>query len=258
MALVQDARNMLRDFPQFFEATFDNGPTVSTLRLPAPLIASIEVIDIATNTQTSDYVLDARNGLLKMNTSTIHPEGIYVSGYHFEWFLDDDLEFYGGLVTSEHLYERPNTSFNDLSGEEQKVIAMGATYYALWSLLTQFATEIDTSTPEGMFIPAHQRFQQVQQMSQYWKAKYEENAQLLNVGLHRISQGILRRTSRLTNRLVPIFERQEIDDPRPPLRVFPRIEPQVPAPDQSINGEDIGTTEVGIGGGWNSLGTSGV
>lgn len=257
MGLVDDARNMLRDHPQYFEVAFP-APLRSTLRLPAPLVHSVEVFDPSTGRDTSAWALDQRNGLLKLEDIDAYPQGVLVSGYHFEWFLDEDIDFHAGLVLSEHLNDgRVGLSaYNDLGEAEQRVVAMGAVYYSLWSLMTQFATEIDTSTPEGMFVPAHQRFQQVQQMAQYWKAQYDTNAGMLNVGLSRISQSTLRRTSRLTNRLVPVFERQEIDDPRPPVRSFPKIEPNVPSSDTNIDG-DLAVSEYGIGGGWESLGTSG-
>jgi hypothetical protein len=131
--------------------------------------------------------------------------------------------------------------------------------YAYWSLLTEFSTEIDVSTPEGMMIPASQRFQQVQSMFQYWKMKYDEHAAALDVGINKIEVKELRRKSYLTNRYVPVYRGREVDDPRPPVRLYPDIDPLVRAPEE--DGSDGGplNNDYGLtGDGWVSMGTSGL
>ena len=104
-------------------------------------------------------------------------------------------------------------------------------------------------------IPAHQRYSQVQTMYQFWSKQYEEDCAMLNVGLDRISMRTLRRISPLTNRLVPLFEEREIDDPRPPIRAFPPIPKLSPEDDAGVAGDgQLG--EVGLTG-WQTLGTNG-
>ena len=104
---------------------------------------------------------------------------------------------------------------------------MGAVVRALWSLCLEFSFDIDVSTPEGMYIPARQRFGQVLQMLNYWQVQYNERAQALNIGLNALEQFRLRRVAYLTNRYVPIYQEREVDNPLPPKRLFPQIPDQM-------------------------------
>lgn len=252
------ARNLIRDFPRFFETTYTPLPA-STVRLTHPLVASLEVRNVSDGSEITAYSLDSRNGILKMHDPAASAQGIYVLGYHMNWFLDEDLEFYAQTVLNEHLFHRDDaTGVSDLPIEEQQLVGIGAVMYTYWALLTEFSTEIDVSTPEGLNIPASQRFHQVQSMFQYWKAKYDEMAAALDVGILKIEIKELRRVSRLTNRYVPTFKGREVDDPRPPQRLYPHIDSTVPAPEEG--GGDGGSLNNDYGlsaDGWVSMGTSG-
>ena len=252
------ARNLIRDFPKFFETTYSPLPA-STVRLAHPLVASVEIHKVSDGTEITGFTLDARNGVLKVHDAPAAAEGIYVIGYHMNWFLDEDLEFYAQTVLNEHLFHRSDVSgLGDMPVEEQQLIGIGTVMYAYWALLTEFSTEIDVSTPEGLSIPASQRFQQVQSMFQYWKVKYDEMAAALDVGILKIEIKDLRRVARLTNRYVPMFKGREIDDPRPPVRIYPPIDSNVKPPEEG--GSDGGSlnNDYGLtGDGWVSLGTSG-
>lgn len=253
------ARNLIRDFPRFFEVTYSPLPA-STVRLPHPLVSSIEVHKVSDGSEVTAYTLDPRNGVIKVHEPSSCSEGLYIVGYHMNWFLDEDLEFYAETVFNEHMYHRVDAGqLSDLPVEEKQLMGMGTVVYAYWALLTEFSTEIDVSTPEGMMIPASQRFQQVQSMFQYWKAKYDEYAAALDVGILKIEIKDLRRVSRLTNRYVPMFKGREIDDPRPPVRIYPPIDSNVKSPEEG--GGDGGNldNDYGLSGdGWVSMGTSGL
>lgn len=228
--ITTQARQYLRDFPQYFEEAYQPIQQ-STIRLGHPLISEIEVLDAATGAEIDNYDINWRNGILKLHNPSATPDGIYVRGYHYEWFLNEDLAYFADVVVIEHLYDRAgNDTFADLPEEEQHIIVIGTVMNALWSLVTEFSTQIDVSTPEGMMIPAHMRFQQVLQLFQYWKGKYDEMAAATNTGIMHIGIGELRRVARLTNRYVPVFRKQEIDSPSPPIRLFPPIPEIVPAP----------------------------
>jgi hypothetical protein len=253
------SRNLIRDFPKFFETTYAPLPA-STVRMPHPLISSLEVRKISDSSEITEYSLDARNGVIKIHDAPDAAEGIYVIGYYQSWFLDEDLEFYAETVFNEHMYHRVDAyGLQDLPVEEKQLIGMGTVMYAYWSLLTEFSTEIDVSTPEGINIPASQRFHQVQSMFQYWKQKYDEYAAALDVGILKIEVKDLRRVSRLTNRYVPMFRGREVDDPRPPVRVYPPIDSNVKSPEEG--GSDGGglNNDYGLSGdGWVTMGTSGL
>ena len=139
--LVASTRNMLRDFPIFFE--IDLGPlTTSTLRLPHPLVdaRTIQVYSAAqpgpdsieTDHLTMEPVpdvawdVDERNGLLKFSDSTYAGRRIFVAAYHYEWFLESDLAYYAALTVSEHFFQRADASLDTISPLELDVIAIGA------------------------------------------------------------------------------------------------------------------------------------
>ena len=248
------ARNLLRDFPQYFEVNVP-GPLRPTIKLPHPLVSDLDLVNLADNSviASSAYGYDARNGLLKITTPSAYATGVHIQGYFYEWFLPDDLTFYASYVVHDHAFERGDLDSDDVTPIERDVMAIGTVVMALMALLSEFSTQIDVSSPEGMMIPAHQRYTQVQQLYAYWAKRYEQDAANLNVGKGRISMRTLRRVSRMTNRLVPLFENREIDDPRPPMRSFPPIPPI--SPDQETNG-DPGMSEVGVTN-WTTLGGSG-
>jgi hypothetical protein len=83
---------------------------------------------------------------------------------------------------------------------------------ALYTLATDSAFDIDIISPDGVSIPRSERFRQVNEMIQVRKEQYKELCAMLGVGLFRIEVMTLRRISRLTNRLIPVYRPQEIDD----------------------------------------------
>jgi len=232
--MATGARAMLRDYPKYFEIS--EGPlNVLTIRLPHPLIsgASLQVYtvdlvaDPPTNVLTKEWSLDERNGLLKMTNVDALGKTIVVAGYHYVWFSDSDLTKATNDVLSEMFYGNDET-LNTLSDVQAEVISIGAVVRALWSLCIELALDIDVSTPEGMFIPAHQRYAQVVAMMQYWEGKFDEKAGSLNMGLGALEQFRLRRVSYTTGRYVPVYQDREFDDPRWPKRLYPVIPEGVP------------------------------
>jgi len=269
--IASGARTFLRDFPQFFE--IDSGPiNTMTVRLPHPLVAAnTVVVNLATGTPpvtvvTTAYQLDERNGLLKFTQSADLGKRAIIQGYHFNWFLDSDLAFHANQVWGEMTYY-DDLTLRGLQPAQAEVIMLGTVVHALWSLAMELSLDIDVSTPEGMFIPARQRFSQVLQMMQYWENEYNEKAGLMNMGLGALAQFRLRRVAYLTGRYVPVYKDREIDDRRPPERLYPPIPAGVAnseEPDNIIETvvghtvEEIGREGQDLGyGGWTSIGTRG-
>ena len=281
VTIAGSARAMIRDFPKYFEVEL--GPlNVLTIRLPHPLISPTSMqVFLATpptppatehiSTQTSDWELDERNGLLKLTNEEALNKRALVSAYHYTWFSDSDLLMHVNQAANEVLYNT-HGEVDDIEGIYSEVTAMGAVVRALWSLCLEFSFDIDVSTPEGMYIPARQRFGQVLQMLNYWQMQYNERAQALNIGLNALEQFRLRRVAYLTNRYVPLYQEREIDNPLPPRRLFPQVpDNMMGSPAGSGTDVDVidvtealtpasmsrryqGWREVG----WSSLGTSGI
>ena len=228
------SRELLRDFPIFFEA--EQGPlNTLTIRLEHPYVSralQVFVTDVSADpivtVRTDSWELDERNGLLKLTDTSYQGQRVLIAGYYYKWFTDSDLMGHVQDVVTEFTYDMAEggcgpEGVESLSEAEVEVAAMGAVTRALWSLSIELALDIDVSTPEGMFIPAHQRYSQVMQMMQHWEAQYTDRAASLNVGLGKVEIFRLRRVAKLTNRYVPVYLDREIDDRRRPKRIYPAI-----------------------------------
>ena len=234
-SLLAGTRTFLRDFPKYFEV--EQGPlNVLTIRLPHPYVSAsalqvyvstedaTQTPPVLTTELTEEWQLDDRNGLLKLTNDACLGKRILVAGYHYTWFSDADLQHHLRNMVYEHATARPSAwSITDISGAEIEVLEIGAVVHALWSLATELSLDIDVSTPEGMFIPAHQRYSQVLQMMQYWEGQYNTKAASLNVGLGAIEIFQVRRVAYMTGRYVPVYRAREFDNPLPPERLYPAI-----------------------------------
>jgi hypothetical protein len=221
------ARNYLRDFPRFFQLDFD--ATGRTFDLGHLNIDSTKLW-IATYTggtttplTTSQYSLDDRNGLLRLASTQSSGTRILVEGYYFEWLLPADLTFYAKLALNQHMHNL-DMDREQLTSVVRDVIGIDAMIESLWGLMTEYSRDIDITTSEAVHIPASQRFRMIQQLLQYWTAEYEKKARALNIGLERIEVFNLRRTSRTTNRLVPIQKSRELGEYGPIERIYSPID----------------------------------
>lgn len=232
------ARNYLRDFPKFFQLTFDAvGRTYELGHInvdPDTLyVATYIGTDLTELEPGTDYHLDSRNGILRLATTPQATTQVMIEGYYYEWVLPADLDFYAQHAINSHTYNLSTssgpvsgstTSMSSLHPVVVEVIGIAAVIEALWALLTEYARDIDVMTSESIHIPASQRFRMVEQLLQYWQKQYESKAKALNIGLNRIEVFTLRRVSRTTNRLVPLFKSKELGDYGPIERLFPPID----------------------------------
>jgi len=248
--LSSGARNYLRDFPQYFEV--DEGPlNVLTIRLPHPLISTstlqvyttplpTEAVPNPPSAITTAWQLDERNGLLKMTDVAALNQRLVVAGFFYSWFSDADLEFHVGKSVHEMTYN--GQDIEDFAPVQLDVVMLGGVVSALWSLAMELSLDIDVSTPEGMFIPARQRYSQVLQMLQNYEAEYTNKAAMLNMGLGALEVFRLRRVAYMTGRYVPVYQEREFDDPRWPNRLYPPIPTGVPP--TAADSDDLLSIEV--------------
>src|SRR5262245_8049153 len=239
--LTSGARTILRDYPHYFEV--DEGPlNVLTIRLPHPLVSSqtlqvylTPVPDQTTpdpaTTLTSEWQLDERNGLLKLTNTAAIGQQVLVAGYHYSWFTDSDLAFHVSKTVAE--FGHSGVGPDDLVPPVSDVVMLGGVVNALWSLAMELSLDIDVSTPEGMFIPARQRYTQVLQMLRVYEQEYQSKSGMLNVGLGALEIFRLRRVALMTGRYAPVYREREFDAPRPPTRLYPPIPYGVPPPSPS-------------------------
>lgn len=227
--IAADARQRLRDFGKFFQSSFT--PSGRTYQLkhtnvdPDSLwVAYLPTADSASATTFSagSFSVDARNGLLRF-PSVPAASTIMVEGYYYEWLLPADLEFAAEIAVNEMLHGQ-DVVLADLSPAVEDVVVLGTVVEALWSLLNEYARDIDVISSESVHITASQRYRMVSELLARWDNEYNTKMKALNLGLDRIEVLTLRRVSRTTNRLVPIYKAKEVGDYGPLERVFPTID----------------------------------
>lgn len=220
---VELARNYLRDFPKFFQVTFDavgrtyelGQPNVDKSTIWIATVSGASVSELT----PSQYSIDERNGILRLAATPASGSKLLVEGYYYEWLLPADLQFYAERSINFH---KPtiNVPLEQASPAVLDVVGLGALVEALQALMTEYARDIDVMTSESIHIPGSQRFRMLQSLIQQWEIEYRKHANNLNIGPERIEQFSLRRVSRTTNRLVPLYKSKEIGEYGPMERIF--------------------------------------
>jgi hypothetical protein len=221
--VVEVARNYLRDFPKFFQVNFDAVGRTFELGQPNIDTNTIWVANIVgasvTPLTSTNYSIDARNGIVRLADTPAANSKIIIEGYYYEWMLPADLEFYAKHSIN---YHKPtiNVPLEQANPAVLDVIGIGALVEALQALMTEYARDIDVMTSESIHIPGSQRFRMLQSLCQQWELEYRKRANNLNIGPERIEQFSLRRVSRSTNRLVPLYKAKELGEYGPMERIF--------------------------------------
>jgi hypothetical protein len=236
------ARTYLRDFPKFFQVSFDVTGRTYELGQGNIDVRSFWAASFTTGASaavpltTSQYSLDSRNGILRLSSVQPVSTKLLVEGYYYEWVTPEDLLFYSQRAIDKHL-PALNMTLDDLSPAAIDTIGIAAICESLWALMTEYSRDIDVITSESIHIPASQRFRMVQSLLSQWEGEYRRLAQALNIGVDRLEVFTLRRTSRTTNRLVPIYRSKEVGDFSPVERLWPEIDSGVgplEAPDEKL------------------------
>lgn len=174
---------------------------------------------------TSQVSVEERTGTIIFTAAPALNAAIRVWGTRYRYFGSVDITQYVNDAVAEHLYHRTDDfgralTLANLPVVEDYPVSLLATTYALYALATDASFDIDISAPDGVHIPRSERYRQLMDMLATRQTQYRELCAALNVGLNRIEVFSLRRISRTTNRLVPIYVAQEIDDSTPAQRVY--------------------------------------
>lgn len=226
--LVSRVRLELGDMPkQFtFTATGD-GVTKDFDTKIKPLEDTTLVVTVnnVAQLQPTNYTVEKDLGVFHFVTAPTNNHAIRISGTSYRYFTDADITRFINTAVEQHTHERTDgfgtqMTLGLLPAVEEYPLAILATVEALWALATDAAFDIDIQAPDGVMIPRSERYRQLTQIIQQRMEQYKQLSSALNIGLWRIEMGTLRRVSRHTNKLVPIYLAQEIDDSRKPERIY--------------------------------------
>ena len=226
--LVSRVRSELADTPQQFRKVFTgDGAGVDFALGVKPVdnaTIAITVADVA-QAQPSDFTIEDKLGVIHFVTPPAAGAKVVVTGNVFRYFTDEEITYYVNTSLTQHTDNRTDgygrkISLKLLPAVEDYPLVILSTIEALWALATDAAFDINIQAPDGVSIPRAQRYQQITDIINRRWEQYRALCAALNIGLWRIEMGTLRRVSRTTNKLVPVYVAQEVDDSRRPERVW--------------------------------------
>jgi len=171
------------------------------------------------------YSLEQSTGIITFVTAPANAAAISITGLQNRYFTDADITGFVNTAVIEHTYNRSDAygsamTIGKIEPVEEYPIAILSAIEGLWVLSTDSAFDINITAPDGVVIPRAQRYEQLAaHIARRWE-HYKTLCAQLNIGLWKIEISTLRRTSRVTNKLIPIYMPQEIDDSRIPERVY--------------------------------------
>lgn len=226
--LISRVRLELGDMPKQFNFTATgDGVTKDFDTKIKPLEDTTLVVTVnnVAQLQPTNYTVEKDLGVFHFAVAPLAGQTIKIVGTSYRYFTDADITRFINTATEQHTYQRTDgfgtqMTLAAIPPVEDYPLAILATVEALWALATDAAFDIDIQAPDGVMIPRSERYRQLSQIIQQRMEQYKQLSSALNIGIWRIEMGTLRRVSRLTNKLVPIYLAQEIDDSRRPERIY--------------------------------------
>jgi len=223
--LANSLRSELSDMGKTFVDTFSGDGTTKVFNLSYyPVNGTGLVVKVGTTDVSSTSTIEEHTGKLTLSVAPANNATITVAGTYYRYFTDAEIQNYVNIAFAQHANTQTNaygsrTTIANLPAVEEYPVVVLACSLALFTLATDSSYDIDIQAPDGVSIPRSERYRQLMEMVQVRKEQYRELCVLLNVGLHRIEVASLRRVSNRTNRYVPLYKPQELDDGSRPQRV---------------------------------------
>jgi hypothetical protein len=224
-ALSERLRFEIGDQGRSFVETFRGDGVQTRFNLTvAPVDGASMTVRVGATNVSGTTSVEERTGLIVLASPPADGAIVTVSGTNFKYFTTAEIDQYVNTAFLEHA--RSTTDSNGSRAtittlpavEEYPMVLLAATM-ALYTLATDASFDIDIISPDGVSIPRTERFRQLTEIINNRKEQYRELCNLLGIGLYKIEVFNLRRISRMTNKLVPIYRPQEIDDASLPQRV---------------------------------------
>lgn len=226
--LVSKVRLELNDQPKQFTKTIAGDGSTKDFSLgvkPIDLLTLLVTVDNAVQAQGVDFTIEASHGVLHFINTPAADAVIKVTGSVFRYFSDAEVEYFVNTSLTQHTYNRTDQfgrqiTVASLPEVEVYPLTILSVVEALYALATDASFDINIFAPDGVTIPRSERYHQLMGLITQRMDQYRNLCAQLNIGLYRIEVGVLRRTSRTTNKLVPVYLPQEIDDYRKPERAY--------------------------------------
>lgn len=224
-SLAAKVRIELGDLGKSFVTQFVADGTTNRFKLHyAPLDGNGVSVFMNGDDITDQSSIEEQTGVLVTDFLPADGDEFTVSGNYYRYFTATEVE---SLVNTAFLNHTANhadslgrkITVETLPANEEYAVAVYATTLALYALANDAAFDIDIQAPDGVSIPRAERYRQLMEMVQTREAQYRELCVMLGFGMYKIDVLTLNRISKATNRLVPVYKPQEVDDRSYPQRV---------------------------------------
>jgi hypothetical protein len=173
---------------------------------------------------TDDISVEESTGVVVFDSVPDDGDEITVSGTYYRYFTAAELESLVTTAVAQHTSHHTDAvgreiNVDNLSTIDEYPVSIYATTLALYTLATDASFDIDISAPDGVSIPRSERYRQLMDMVISRQEQYRELCTMLGLGMYKIDVFTLRRISKMTNRYVPVYKPQEVDDRSWPQRV---------------------------------------
>ena len=194
-----------------------------------------------TNITATAYMINDDLGQIQLAQAVPNNATLIMAGVSWSLFADSELSTYILDSLNQHCFGRTiKTRIRDFMGhidyQEQAItmatlppievplVVMLATINVFWTLANDVATNVNVHTAEGTTIDRSAQYGQIMSQIQAMTQRYQELCGQLNVGVYRAETMTLRRSSRTTGRLVPVYTPREYDDHALPQRQLPPVD----------------------------------
>lgn len=246
--LISYVRRDIGDPPQNFQSNTLGDGLTTWFDLPQtninPAGLTVQVISpsgVQTLIAGSDYAADYTNGQVNLAVPPVNASTVLVTGQAWALFTDTDLTSIMMDSVYQHCFQQYITErFRDdfgfisyrenaktlanLPRVEEPLLTTLAVVNVFWVLASDTSTDVDIATVEGTSINRGQRYSQIMEHITALTTRYQDWCGELGVGMFRFETINLRRVSRTTGRLVPLFRDREYDDHRFSVRMLPPID----------------------------------
>lgn len=225
-SLVTRVRLELADLGKSFVTSFTADGTTNRFNLPYSPVSGPSLIVSKDGVDISSFAsVEETTGVLVLNAIPNAGAALIVSGTYYRYFTDSELATLVDTAVQQHTARHTDSlgrkiTVANLPTLEEYPVALYATTLALYTLATDAAFDIDIQAPDGVTIPRSERYRQLTQMMATRQEQYRDLCVQLGIGMYSIDVFTLRRISKATNRYVPVYKPQEVDDRSYPQRAY--------------------------------------
>lgn len=224
-SLVERVRFELGDLPKSFVTQFQSDISTNRYRLNYAPVDALQVTVFKNGVDISDAVeIEEQTGVMVLDDLPDIDDEFTVTGNYYRYFTTRELENIVSSALEQHAGRDTDSlgrkiTVANLPSIEEYPVALYATTLALYTLATDASFDINVFAPDGVTIPRSERYRQLMEMIDSRKEQYRELCTQLGIGLYSIDVFTFRRISKTTNRYIPVYRPQEVDDRSYPQRV---------------------------------------